>query len=199
MTARNRCAAVCAAAMLLCGTGCGSSGSSSAAESSAVSSSEGLQMTVKDGVDADCAACLKKYFEAIDHKDYAAYQETVYAPYREAYAKILKEKNITPEDDFKKLCTRFDEDGYESWSLTELSVWYYENENTSIDNFFKRYVDGGIFDNQFVEDCKSKASEIHDVMFSLKALYAGDSEAVTVVDSAGVLMLKTADGWFLIG
>ncbi|MBR6107319.1 MAG: hypothetical protein IKQ39_04845 [Oscillospiraceae bacterium] len=188
--------AVCAAAMLLCCTGCGGADSSSTESSAA---ENGLKTVSAEGVDAGCADCIKAYFEAIEAKDYEAYVKTIYPPYKETYDKLLNEKGDKPEDDFAELCTRFDEDGYESWHLTDLTLSYYEKEDTGIDKFFDRYVQGGVFDAQFVTDCKADAAEIHDVIFTLSALYKGDAEPVTVVDGAGILAVKNKEGWFVFG
>ena len=194
--------AALSAAALLCCAGCGSKDSSTAESStgsSAVSAAEdGIRLNAPN-VDADCAACIKAYFEAIDNKDFDAYVKTVYPPYKEAYDKLLAEKGDNPEDDFAELCSRFDEDGYESWSLTDLTLSYYEHEDTSIDNFLSRYVESGVFDEQFVTDCKADSEEIHDVIFTLSALYQGDDTPVTVVDGSGILAVKNKDGWFVLG
>ena len=40
---------------------------------------------------------------------------------------------------------------------------------------------------------------MHDVIFSLSALYEGDKEPVTVVDNVGILAVKNKDGWYVFG
>lgn len=196
--------ALCAAAMLLCCAGCGSKKDtgSSAAESSAAESSaaeDGVHVIAADEVDADLAACVKAYFDALDRKDYDAFLKTLYPPYKEAYHKMLEAEGVKPEDDFLRMSRSFDEDGYESWSLTELTLSYYENEESTVENYFSRYIEGEYFDEKFAEDCKADCTEMHDVIFSLSALYEGDKEPVTVVDNVGILAVKNKDGWYVFG
>jgi len=189
---------LCAAALCFTAAGCGSSSESSTAESSLVKTN-GIQVTASDEVDSGCADCIKAYFEAIEEKDYEKYLKYVYPPYREAYDKLLEKDETDPRDDFQMLCKRFDEDGYDSWTLTDLTLSYYENESTSIDKWFENYVRNDFFDEEFAEECKKSAEEIHDVIFSLSALYSGDEEPVTVVSGTGILTIKNADGWFIFG
>jgi hypothetical protein len=104
---------VCAAVLLL--TGCST-------EEKTDPMTEEMTVTVAEGFDADYSACLKTYFEAVENKDFAAYQSVVYPPYLEVYTEYLKESDKTPESAFETLCSRFDEDGYNSWHIAEISL-----------------------------------------------------------------------------
>ena len=158
-----------------------------------------MTLTVPEGFDQAYSDCLKTYFEAIEHKDYAAYQSVVYPPYLDVYADFLKENDKTVESAFDEMCTRFDEDGYESWHITELQVPEYTSDETSTDAFFQAFVAGNVFDDAFVEQCKKDAQELQDVKFSLYVLYQGDEEAVPVAENKEILMVKTSDGTYLFG
>ncbi|MBQ8921004.1 MAG: hypothetical protein IJ060_02455 [Oscillospiraceae bacterium] len=199
MQKRNPGALMAAALLML--TGCGDSGSSSqAAESSvAVDMNTELVVDAAETVDPDCAACIRTYFTALEEHDFTAYQKTVYPPYQEVYAAYLAQNGDTLEGAFKDLYTRFDEDGYESWHLTEISLAYYDDEETTVGDFFSRYINSGIFDEEFEKQTRADAAELHDVIFSLDALYAGDSEPVTVIERSGIVAVKNADGWYVFG
>ena len=184
-------AGICAV-LLLC-TGCAES------STEAPETAQGLNVQADEGVDAEYAECLKAYFEAVEHRDYDAYRAVLYPPYAEAYSAYLEKEGTDPKDAFAELCSQFDEDGYESWTLTELTVSYYPEEKVDLDDFFKRYASAGIFDNDFGEKCKKEAEEIRDLQFSLYAQYAGDEEAVPVVKGSELIAVKTADGTYLFG
>ena len=192
-------------AAILCMTGCSAENAQSS-ENSAESSvqndtntEKGLQIDAAEEVDSAYIDTLKVYFTAIEQKDYEAFKKTMYPPYLEAFNAYLQAQGSTPEENFQSLCTRFDEDGYESWTLTNLQVSYYPDENVDLDDFFSAFIDAGIFDEKLAEDCKKNAEEIRDVQFSLQALYAGDEAPVTVVSGNEILMVKTADGTYLFG
>ena len=193
----------CAALSALCCTACGtaSAGGSSAEESSQQKAqSDGLNVVCGESMDQAYADVLKAYFEAIDHQDYAAYQKTVYAPYQESYNKFLESKGSDLETTFREdLCTRFDEDGYDGWTLTELQIEYCPPEKEDLDDFFNAYSKAGIFDDTFVENTKEDAAEMHDIMFTLYALYDGDEEAVPVVTNGEIFVLKNEEGTYLLG
>lgn len=184
---------LCAAALLL--TGCSASGSS-APESKTEIPAE-LTVEPDEGFDEAYANCLRDYFAAIGNADYDAYKKTVYPAYLDCYAKYLATENETPESAFDALCHRFDEDGYESWRLTTLTVG--DCANADIDGFFETYQKWGFVDEAFVTATKAEAQEIKHVQFSLYALYAGDEEPVCVARAAETVMLKTADGVYVIG
>lgn len=192
-------------AAMLCMTGCSNDtaqSSENSAESSAqsdTSTEKGLQVDAAEDVDSAYIDTLKTYFTAIEQKDYEAFKKTMYPPYLEAYSEYLKEQGSSSEESFKNLCSRFDEDGYESWTLTNLQISYYPEEKVNIDDFFQAFIDAGIFDDKLAEDCKKNAEEIRDVQFSLQALYAGDEAPVTVVSGNEIMMVKTADGTYLFG
>ena len=192
-----------AAVTALCCTACSSGKSGSAGESSvsnAAKKSGGLEVKAADGVDQDYIDLLKTYFEAIDHDNFADYQKTVYPPYQESYGKYLESDGSSLEQSFHEdLCTRFDEDGYDGWTLTELQIEYCPPEKEDLDDFFKAYSGAGIFDDAFVENCKKDASEMHDILFTLYALYDGDEEAVPIVTNGEIFVLKNADGAYLFG
>ncbi|MCQ2417240.1 MAG: hypothetical protein MJ071_05445 [Oscillospiraceae bacterium] len=197
---------------LLALTACGASpavtengekdGSESVSESSAAKESDaasGLVMQTPEGFDEEISECLKTYFTAIEQHRYAGYEETVYPPYVEVYAEYLKEREMTLETAFDSLCSRFDEDGYDSWHLTELVAEETELTEDELNNFFDAYVSGGVFDEAFVEQCKEDADEIKDIKFTLYALYEGDEEAIPIVTGSEILMLKTEAGTYLFG
>lgn len=187
-------------AAMLCMTGCSAGNSSGADNTESKShSKDGLNITASEDMDSAYSDLLKTYFTAIEQKDYEAFKSTMYPPYLESFNAYLKEQGTTPEENFESLCTRFDEDGYESWTLTDLAISYYPEDQVDLDDFFSAFVDAGIFDDQLAEDCKKEAEEIRDIQFSLRALYEGDEEPVTVVSGNEIMVLKTADGTYLFG
>ena len=190
----------CAAVTAFCCTACSNTaqGGSSAGEST--QQTDGLKVTCSNDMDQAYADLMKSYFEAIEHKDYAAYQKTVYPPYRESYGKFLESQGTDPETTFREdLCTQFDEDGYDGWTLTELQIEYYPPEKEDLDDFFNAYSRAGNFDDAFVESTKKDASEMHDVLFTLYALYDGDEEAVPIITNGEMFVLKNAGGVYLFG
>ncbi|WP_295093430.1 hypothetical protein [Ruminococcus sp.] len=195
----------CAAVLALCGTGCsswGGSGSSGAAESSQQTQEkkDGLNVVSSESMDPAYTELLTSYFEAINNKDYAAYEKALYPPFRESYDKYLQSKGSSLEQSFREdLCKRFDEDGYESWELTVLQIEYYPEERRDPDGFFKAYANAGILDEDFGERCKKETTEINDILFTLYALYAGDDEPVAVVTNKELYVVKTTDGVYMFG
>ena len=189
-------------AAMLCLTGCGSANTQKPEESAASEvekcGEDGLNIITED-VDAVYCDTLRTYFTAIEQKDIEAFRSVMYPPYLEAYNAYLEKQGSTPEENFEALCTRFDEDGYESWKLTELKLSYYPEDKVDLDDFFQAFIDAGIFDEKLAEECKKNAEEVRDVQFSLQALYAGDEEPVTVVSENEIMMVKTADGTYLFG
>lgn len=177
----------------------GTAQQSSGGETAEESVSEGLNVQAEEGVDSAYVDTLTTYFKAIEEKDYAAFKSVMYPPYLESYNAYLTKNEITPEENFEKLCTRFDEDGYESWRLTNLNIAYYPEDQVDLDDFFSAFKDAGILDDTLIENCKKEAEEIRDVQFSLQALYAGDAEPVTVVSGNEIMMVKTTDGTYLFG
>lgn len=192
-------------AAMLCLTGCSmgtvqsSENSAELEEQSKADSSDGMTVHAEEGVDESYVETLKAYFTAIEKKDIEGFRKAMYPPYLEAYNAYLEKQGKTPEENFEQLCSRFDEDGYESWTLTELNVSYYPEEKVDLDDFFEAFTEAGIFDEALVEKCKTEAEEIRDVQFSLQALYSGDEEPVTVVNGNEIMMVKTADGTYLFG
>lgn len=184
---------------MLCLTGCNAGNAQSDPAESTAKSQEGLTVSASEEVDSAYSDLLKTYFTAVEQKDYETFKKTMYPPYLESFNAYLKEQGTTPEENFESLCTRFDEDGYESWTLTNLSISYYPEENVDLDGFFNAFIEAGIFDDQLAENCKKEAEDIRDVQFSLQALYSGDEEPVTVVSGSEIMMVKTADGTYLFG
>ena len=196
---------LCGAALLgaLCCTGC-AAGSSAELSEPADPAADGLTVTVPEDMDPAYGETLKQYFEAIEAQDYDAYLATVYPPYSEAYSIFLAAKDSDLQTEFEKTCHRFDEDGYESWTLTSLELSYYSVStetytSNGVSDYFQLYVDSGIFDDAFVEKCMNDAEDIRDIKFTLYALYNGDTEAVPVVTGGEIMMLITADGCTLFG
>ena len=193
----------CAALTALCCTACGTgaAGGSSAGESSHQNAqADGLNVVCGESMDQAYADVLKAYFESIDKQDFAAYQKTVYPSYQESYGKYLEGEGTDLETTFREdLCTRFDEDGYDGWTLTELQIEYCPPEKEDLDDFFNAYAKAGIFDEAFVENTQKDASEMHDIVFTLYALYDGDEEAVPVITNGEIFVLKNADGTYLFG
>ena len=190
--------------LALCCTGCASKQNApdSNTESSQVTEQQAEGLVVKAGEDVDeaYAECLKTYFEALDNDDFAGYQKTVYPPYQEVYAAFIKDNFDSLEDFFHQdLCKHFDEDGYDSWKLTEIQLSACPPEREDTDNFLQHYVSAGVFDDEFVEKCKADATEIHDIYFTLYALYEGDEEPVPVVTDGEIFVLKNADGAYMFG
>ena len=87
----------------------------------------------------------------------------------------------------------------QSWTLTDLHISYYPEEKVDLDDFFSAFKDAGILDDKLIEQCKKESEEIRDVQFSLYALYAGDEDAVPVVNGNEIMMVKTKDGTYLFG
>lgn len=185
-------AGICAA--MLCLTACGGT-----QHSSENSSSSGLTVHADEAVDSAYTDALKSYFLSIEQKDFETYQSLMYPPYLESFSAYLKKKDKTLAENFDTLCKRFDEDGYESWTLTDLHVSYYPEEKLDMDGFFDAFKDEGIIDEKLIEDCKKNSEEIRDVEFTLYALYAGDEDPVPVVNGNEVMMVKTKEGTYLFG
>lgn len=194
---------ILACAAMLCCSAC-SGGSSTGEVSSAAETQSGLKLTAAEDMDARYGETLKRYFEAVEAKDYDAYLATVYPPYAEVYGAYLESHDSSLQAAFESMCTRFDEDGYESWTLTDLDVAYYSYQteyvqSDGIEDFFNRYVSYGVFDEAFVEQTKADAEDMHDVTFTLRALYAGDDEPVTVASGQEIMMIINKDGCWLFG
>lgn len=188
-------AGICAA--MLCLTACG--GAEDKAEQSKAGHSGGLTVHADENMDSDYIDTLKTYFTAIEKKDFAAYESVMYPPYLESFSAYLKENNKTIEENFDTICKRFDEDGYESWTLTDLHLSYYPEEKLDLDGFFNAFKDAGIIDETLIENCKKNSDEIRDVQFTLYALYAGDEDPVPVVNGNEIMMVKTGEGTYLFG
>lgn len=189
-----------ASLLLLCCTACGESSQ----VIGTIPEDGSIRVTAAEDVDARYGETLAAYFKAIDNHDYTAFEKTLYPPYKEQYTAFLKTKDSDLQKQFDALCTKFDEDGYEGWTLTDVSVSYYSKEGASgvsdgIDDFFNAYVTQGVFDEAFVQSCRDEASDIRDIRFTLLALYDGDESAVPVVNGGEVLMLITADGCYIFG
>lgn len=179
----------CAAVMLL--TGCGTQEPDPMKSELTVSAPEELDTAYTD--------CLKTYFEAIENKDFAAYQSVVYPPYMEVYKEYLKKSDKTVEAAFETLCTKFDEDGYERWHITGLEAAEAEGGEDGVNSFFDAFVAGGVFDEAFKEQCRKDTNEVRDIQFSLSILYEGDEEPVPVATGSEILMMKTDTGTYLFG
>lgn len=200
---RNRLKQIaCACAAWLCCTACAAN-ESSAGESSAPQA-EGITLTVAEGTDQRYGETLQRYFEAIEQKDYEAYKAVVYPPYFEAYSAYLTKNGSTPEGAFADLCTIFDEDGYESWTLTALDVSTYSinteyQQTDGISDYFSAYAARGIFGEDFEQKCRDAAEDIRDIQFSVSALYAGDEAPVEVAHGKEIMMLIDSDGCWVFG
>lgn len=196
-----------ACAVLLCLTaGCaektdaqGSSAQIAEVSEAQQQTADAFTVTADEAVDAAYTDCLKTYFTAIQEKNLDAYLSVLYPPYLEAFQAYLEKQDMTIEQNFEKLCKRFDEDGYESWTISELQLAYYPEEKKDIDGFFEAYTSAGILDDATVEKCKSESQEIQDIMFTLYVLYSGDEEAVPAVTENEIMTVKTADGVYLFG
>ncbi len=151
----------------------------------------------EDQFDAAYAECIKRYFEALEKSDFTGYEETVYPPYQIVYASFLESNGSDLETSFQSMKKQFDEDGYENWAFTKLELSYCATED--VDNFFETWINAGIFDEAFANDCKADATEIRDVQFTLYAQYEGDDYTVPVVQNGEMIMLKTDAGCYLIG
>lgn len=187
---------LCAAA-LLC-TACGETPAESTNDSAA-EAAQGLTVHAAENFDAAYSDCIRAYFEAIDRGDYEAYCAAMYPPYLKAYETYLEANGTEPEEAFADLCARFDEDGYESWTLTDIDLAYYPEEKVDLDGFFSAYESAGIFDADFAENCRSETEEIRDIQFTLYALYAGDEDAVPVVSGSELIAVKTPEGVYVFG
>ena len=202
-----------AAALLLNLTGCGER---EAESSSAIDLSAGLRVICEEDTDPAYGETLKQYFKAIEQQDFKAYQQTVYPLYFDAYQAYLSGQGKTVEGVFPDLHARFDEDGYDGWTFTELYVNYYKPKQAaqepasdaeqetapSVDygeEYLQAYVDSGVIDEETAEQTRKDAAELRNVQFSLYALYDGDEEDVQVLGGKEILMLKTADGCYLFG
>lgn len=149
-----------------------------------------------DGVDERAAALLLDYFDALQKRDYEAYRETVYPPLLTQTDAYYQAQGSDGQTAFERRARQFDEDGYESWGFTKLSVSYYDGD-ADIDGFLKNYVDAGMFKQEFADSVKADAREFSDVVFSLDALYEGDEEAVTVVDEREMILLENEEGIYV--
>lgn len=181
---------LCAAALLLVGCGAKST------EENKPDSEEMLVVTPDEGFEKQYAEAIKTYFEAVENKDFESYKQIVYPPYQEAFGKFLKENDSDLEQAFQDVCTQFDEDGYESWRLTELNVKYCEKED--VDNFFSTYEKAGIFDTEFSDSTREDAKEIRDIEFTLFALYAGDEDATPVVQGSEMMVIHAQDDKYYV-
>ncbi|MBR5372072.1 MAG: hypothetical protein IK130_07640 [Oscillospiraceae bacterium] len=168
---------------------------------------EPVELTVQaeEGFDEDYSRVMKDYFSAIEKQDFAAYKAAIYPPFFEKLTEYNKQKdNKTMEQVFEGLHKQFDEDGYDSWTLTRVVATIYKNkqgvssEQDALD-FLDAYKSGGMVDEQFVEDTKKAAKDMQDVKFSVYALYTGDEEDVPVINAKELLVIKTEDGAYVFG
>ena len=185
---------LCAAVTMLSVSACASG---SGAESSQTAVPDYMEVVSDENVPQAYADVAKAYFEAIQNDDYDAYAKTVYPPYLDAYGAYLQKKDSDVEKAFHKMTHVFDEDGYESWRLTRLELRC--KDEPDADGFFTTYQKDGIFDDAFIEAAKKDAKEYQNVVFSLSALYAGDEEPVTVVQSKQLFMIQNDTGVYLFG
>ena len=188
---------ICAA--LLCCTGCGETSSQTDSEPAEKNSAGDMTVEAADGFDETYQTLIADYFQAIENEDLEAYKAAMYPPYLEAFEKYVTENGSSLEERFQEVCHRFDEDGYESWKLTKLELSYYPEDKVDLDDFFDAYASAGIFDADFIANCKEDTSEIKDVQFSLYALYEGDEEPVQVIGGSEMMVMKNADGAYLFG
>ena len=98
----------------------------------------------------------------------------------------------------------FDEDGYESWTLTALDVSTYSinteyQQTDGISDYFSAYAARGIFGEDFEQKCRDAAEDIRDIQFSVSALYAGDEAPVEVAHGKEIMMLIDSDGCWVFG
>ncbi len=197
-----------AAVTAFCCTACADENSvpeeSGVSTAESVENTDGIAVTMTEEMDARYGETLKTYFAAIESHDYDAFLGAYYPPYVSVYSAYLETQGSSMEAVFDTMCHRFDEDGYESWTLTSLNLSYYSYvsefvTSDGLDDYFEMYVKAGMFDEDFVAACKEDAEDIHDVLFTLYALYDGDEEAVPVVTQGEIIMLINEDGCYLFG
>ena len=170
---------------------------------------ESTEINVETAEDFDSAYAdaLRRYFKAIEQKDFDGYKAEIYPPYWDKLTEYYSQDGKTMEEVFDTVCHRFDEDGYESWKITDITAQYYVNqkaaengiETDDVSDFLDAFADAGIIDTAFKEDLQKAATDIRDVQFAVDVLYEGDEEPVRVVSGSEMLMLKTSDGTFLFG
>lgn len=177
--------ALLAAALLL--TGCRGGESSGGTVSPA-----GITMHPTEDVGSEYTDAVQAYFTALEQNDYDAYYTLMHPVYAEAFSAYLAKKDSDLEKNFAAQRKRFDEDGYESWHITDITLSRYENPE--YDYFFSRFTEAGILTDEQVQAVKDSAEETEDLEFSIDVLYQGDDEPVTAFSKQELVLFKTADG-----
>lgn len=158
---------------------------------------DGIALNSSDSVPAEYAETVKAYFTAIEQKDYAAYSDLMHPVYREAYGAFLQNKGSSLEANFASQRKRLDEDGYDSWRITDITLDLYPNPD--YDYFFTRFTEAGILTDDQVKAVRDSAEEMQDLQFTVNVLYEGDEEPVPTISGMELILFKTADGIKLFG
>ena len=155
---------LCAAVMMFSVTACGEQSSQNVIP-------DHMEVTAAENVPQEYADIAEAYFKAVQDDDYEAYVKLVYPPYLEIYNKYLTEnKNTDTEKAFHKMAHVFDEDGYESWRLTGLSLE--ARDSADEESFYSTYTEMGVLDDAFVEKAKKDAKEYRSIRFTTRSLSA---------------------------
>lgn len=188
---KKRVPAIIFAALLL--TGC-RGGESSGSETVPA---DGITMHADESVSDEYTEAVKTYFTAIEQSDFAAYAAMMHPVYSEAFGEYLKQKGSSLEENFAAQHKRFDEDGYDSWRITDISLT--KHTDPDYDYFFKQFVNAGILTDAQAQSVRDGAEALEDLKFSVDVLYAGDDAPVTAVTNMELVLFKTADGIKLFG
>ena len=181
----KRVSVLLAAALLLAGCRGGESSGSTLPP-------EGITMHPTEDIADIYTDTVKAYFTALEQNDFDAYLALVHPVYKEAFGAYLTKKDSSLEKNFTAQRKRFDEDGYESWRITDITLS--KHQNPDYDYFFRQFTEAGILTEEQVKAVKDSAEETEDVKFSVDALYQGDAEPVTVFYGQQMILFKTADG-----
>ena len=159
---------------------------------------EGITLHTDEDVSSEYAETVKAYFAAVEQNDFEAYAGMVHPVYLSAFRTYLEEqKDSSPEENFARQHKRFDEDGYDSWRITDLTLSVYQEPD--YDYYFKQFTDAGILTEEQVQTVRDSAEEMQDLKFSVDVLYEGDTEPVTVFRNQQMILFKTADGIRIFG
>jgi len=176
------------------------------AQTTAAAQAAELTVNTEDGFDQDYVPVLKSYFQAIEKKDFEAYKAAIYPPFFEKLTEYYQKQTPakTMQQVFEGLHTKFDEDGYDSWTFTSIAAGYYKNshgESTDQDalDFLDAFKNSKMFDDDFVEATKNAAKDMRNIKFTLYAHYSGDAEPVPAVSGQEILGIKTDSGVYLFG
>ena len=172
---------------------------SSQAENKSADNTPEITVHAEDGVEDEYADLISGYFAAIGRQDFEAYKAALYPPFAEAYGAYLEKDGSSLETVFNGMHDMFNEDGYESWHFSDITIANYPEERVDLDGFFNAYVSAGYFEQELADQCREEAEEIRDFQFSVSALYTGDEEPVEVISGKEIIALRTAEGVYLFG